>query len=317
MMFVSPQMAVLWVLATGFFTWVYMDQSRLTEMQGWGIFIALAPAPLAPVRFWMKEHNNIFDWVGYVAAGIGFLLTVKLITDDHGMNPFILPLAVICGIFPALGLYGLFGLPAFAFDAMPKPPDVRATHPARRTQPYSVPDNGGAYGFDLGSYGGRQGGGAYGQNRLGGFGFEDEHGNGGQPRRPLPGAGGQTPPPSQCGDCEYRRQPEPPQHAFVHVVHWLAGKTPGGQKAEPPGYREPPRNSGPRPPPAGRAVARTADAGYRDDLDIMGLSDGFTLDQLQTRYRDLAKRTHTDTGGTDPLFRQVHAAYDRLRKRAR
>lgn len=50
-------------------------------------------------------------------------------------------------------------------------------------------------------------------------------------------------------------------------------------------------------------------------LKIMGLPSGYTLDQLKTRRKELAKKFHTDTGGgSHTQMADVNAAYDSLDK---
>lgn len=60
-----------------------------------------------------------------------------------------------------------------------------------------------------------------------------------------------------------------------------------------------------------------ADDPYREALRIFGLSDGYTKEELQARYRELHKRVHPDTGGSTAFAQQLNAAYDLLRKRRR
>ncbi len=50
-----------------------------------------------------------------------------------------------------------------------------------------------------------------------------------------------------------------------------------------------------------------------DPHDVLGLSPGFTQDELKAAYRAAAKRTHPDLGGSDEKFRHVQEAYDILR----
>lgn len=58
-----------------------------------------------------------------------------------------------------------------------------------------------------------------------------------------------------------------------------------------------------------------ADDPYREALRIFGLSDGYTKEELQARYRELHKRVHPDTGGSTAFAQQLNAAYDILKRR--
>ena len=53
------------------------------------------------------------------------------------------------------------------------------------------------------------------------------------------------------------------------------------------------------------------------DRDYFGLPPNFTEDDLQTAYRQKAKDTHPDTGGSDAAFRECTEAYERLKPHAR
>lgn len=66
---------------------------------------------------------------------------------------------------------------------------------------------------------------------------------------------------------------------------------------------------------------RQADSGgvdpYKEALEIFGLADGFTMEQLKARYRDLQKRVHPDVGGSAFFAKKLNAAYEILKARCR
>ena len=47
-------------------------------------------------------------------------------------------------------------------------------------------------------------------------------------------------------------------------------------------------------------------------FEVLGLRGDATEEEVKTAYRSLSKRVHPDAGGSDELFRRVHAAYERL-----
>lgn len=55
---------------------------------------------------------------------------------------------------------------------------------------------------------------------------------------------------------------------------------------------------------------------YRDALDWLGIAEGFTLEELKARFRELSKRMHPDCGGSNAQFRKLEEAYRALKKHA-
>lgn len=49
-------------------------------------------------------------------------------------------------------------------------------------------------------------------------------------------------------------------------------------------------------------------------LETFGLKEPFTNDELKSRYRELARRTHPDNGGSALLFRSVQESYQILKR---
>ncbi|HEY5301806.1 MAG TPA: J domain-containing protein [Acetobacteraceae bacterium] len=68
-----------------------------------------------------------------------------------------------------------------------------------------------------------------------------------------------------------------------------------------------------------RTASHHAPAELREPLSTLGLSWPLTLDALKTRYKELAKATHPDTNGGDPVaeerFKLINLAYAALRSR--
>jgi len=50
--------------------------------------------------------------------------------------------------------------------------------------------------------------------------------------------------------------------------------------------------------------------------DTLGVDPGADFSEIQSAYRDLVKETHPDSGGDEDEFKQVAAAYDRIREEA-
>lgn len=51
-----------------------------------------------------------------------------------------------------------------------------------------------------------------------------------------------------------------------------------------------------------------------DALHVLGLQKDASFDEVYKRYRQLAKRSHPDTGGDPQHFMQINAAYDCVKK---
>ena len=51
----------------------------------------------------------------------------------------------------------------------------------------------------------------------------------------------------------------------------------------------------------------------KEALEVLGLQEGFTADELEARYRRLMRQYHGDTGGSDYLAKQVNVARDAFR----
>lgn len=69
----------------------------------------------------------------------------------------------------------------------------------------------------------------------------------------------------------------------------------------------------PRPPP--NAAPLSSDDPTAEAVELLGLKPGFTQAELRTRYRELSKKLHPDTGGSAALFRQIQLAYEHLKRR--
>lgn len=67
---------------------------------------------------------------------------------------------------------------------------------------------------------------------------------------------------------------------------------------------------------SGRSTRSTAPS---DDvaiaLDVMGLTEPFSIEELNARRKKLLAQTHPDAGGSANLFRQVQSAYELLKSR--
>ena len=50
-----------------------------------------------------------------------------------------------------------------------------------------------------------------------------------------------------------------------------------------------------------------------DAYEILGVPRGATQEQIRRAYLRLSRQVHSDTGGSDGLFRQVKWTYDTLR----
>ncbi len=46
--------------------------------------------------------------------------------------------------------------------------------------------------------------------------------------------------------------------------------------------------------------------------EVLGVSENASHEEIETRFRDLARRVHPDVGGTESLFRRVRGAYETL-----
>jgi hypothetical protein len=68
----------------------------------------------------------------------------------------------------------------------------------------------------------------------------------------------------------------------------------------------PPGENAPPPPPRPGQMTRG------EALEILGLSDGATRDQILERYKQLIKSNHPDRGGSDYLASQINRAKDTL-----
>ncbi|TRO95598.1 hypothetical protein FKB34_08305 [Glycocaulis profundi] len=62
------------------------------------------------------------------------------------------------------------------------------------------------------------------------------------------------------------------------------------------------------PPPRTRAGAMTV----KEALDVLGLKPDATDDEIHAAYRELMKKVHPDTGGTNALAARVRQARDTL-----
>lgn len=58
--------------------------------------------------------------------------------------------------------------------------------------------------------------------------------------------------------------------------------------------------------------AQQQDHIFEEALSILGLERGFTKAQLKKRYHDLAKKFHSDKGGTNGLYLKIKACYEYL-----
>lgn len=70
-----------------------------------------------------------------------------------------------------------------------------------------------------------------------------------------------------------------------------------------------------RPPP--RDPARPVRAAPRSARELLGVDEGASLADIKAAYRRRALATHPDHGGDADDFRALHAAYQRLARRAR
>ncbi|MGI9439964.1 MAG: DnaJ domain-containing protein [Parvibaculales bacterium] len=62
------------------------------------------------------------------------------------------------------------------------------------------------------------------------------------------------------------------------------------------------------------ASARNTNVMSRQEaLDLLGLQQGASADEIETAYKTLIKKAHPDMGGTDGLTRKLNEARDRLR----
>ena len=52
---------------------------------------------------------------------------------------------------------------------------------------------------------------------------------------------------------------------------------------------------------------------YKQALVILGLTEGFTEDELKKKYRELSMKWHPDKGGNEEMMKQVNVAYETLK----
>ena len=52
---------------------------------------------------------------------------------------------------------------------------------------------------------------------------------------------------------------------------------------------------------------------YKQALVILGLTEGFTEDELKKKYRELSMKWHPDKGGSEEMMKQVNVAYETLK----
>lgn len=75
------------------------------------------------------------------------------------------------------------------------------------------------------------------------------------------------------------------------------------------GFRPKPNRQQSSPPASASSMTRA------EALDILGLNDGASEDEIRDAYRTLMKRVHPDSGGTGGLSRRLTEARDVLLKR--
>ncbi|MGD8862447.1 MAG: hypothetical protein PVI30_20720 [Myxococcales bacterium] len=66
------------------------------------------------------------------------------------------------------------------------------------------------------------------------------------------------------------------------------------------------------PPGGGRGRGRREPMGRAEALEILGLSEGATRDDVVAAHRRLMQRLHPDAGGSDYLAAQINRARDVL-----
>ena len=91
---------------------------------------------------------------------------------------------------------------------------------------------------------------------------------------------------------------------LLHVVQAFRGAT-GSGHAGPAGAGAPPGASGAVPPRAQRMTRKEA-------LDVFGLDDSATREDVQREYRRLMRKIHPDLGGSSYLAAKINEAKDVL-----
>ena len=54
---------------------------------------------------------------------------------------------------------------------------------------------------------------------------------------------------------------------------------------------------------------------YKQALVILGLTEGFTEDELKKKYRELSMKWHPDKGGNEEMMKQINVAYETLKSK--
>lgn len=302
----TPGAALGWLVFMGFIASTEVAP-KLGLPAAWVFFLATAPLPLSGWRYMAKERNNLFDWLGYAAGAGGWLFFMSMVKQNFGLHP--LPVAVggALGLIPAGGIYGLFSIPAFILDHMPK----RAPRRKRKAQmPYSETASS-DLGFDPSRFGNMGGPG-----RPGPSGGYQEPGQGpqGSPRS-IQGPGTRT-----------RKRPEWATEIIESVrLKYEADRQKKEQAAREAremetrerGARARAEREHQQQEEIKRLRQRSADDDYENALDLFDLKDGYTLGELRKRYNALVHEAHPDKSGTSGLFRKVHEAFQLLSKKAK
>ena len=95
-----------------------------------------------------------------------------------------------------------------------------------------------------------------------------------------------------------------PLMRLLHVVHAFRGAT-GSAHAGPAGAGAPPDGQGAPPPRSPRMTRREA-------LDVFGLDESATQQDVQREYRRLMRKIHPDLGGSSYLAAKINEAKDVL-----
>jgi hypothetical protein len=95
-----------------------------------------------------------------------------------------------------------------------------------------------------------------------------------------------------------------PLMRLLHVVHAFRGAT-GSSRAGPAGAGAPTDGQGPMPPRPQRMTRREA-------LEVFGLDESATHEDVQREYRRLMRKIHPDLGGSSYLAAKLNEAKDVL-----
>ena len=291
---------------------IYSDIAHDTwgKTEQWVLFLITAPAFLAIIRFDRAKKLNIFDYIGYLVgiAVPGFISYVFM--RSEGFYPPVLLFGIAIGLPVGAGIIGIFSIPAFLLElVLPKrPTKVRV----RRQHPYSVPDEGGAFDYDPARFSaGRSGGPGTGKGHQ------------------QPGHGPNAPPRSSDAPTWAAlmkaillgppAKTEAERHKAEQIRKARAQAAANAEREARERAARVEREKRAREEAAlrQRLTQQSEDDKYREALRLFGLEDGYTLETLRTRYRELSKRVHPDAGGTAGLFQQIDAAFKILSKKAR